>query len=170
MTSIAARLLARLHQDDHRLYHRWVLPEQHARLVRWGWVGVTHLGGARVTIATAVLVPTVLLPGSEDRWLPALALAVSFLLAQTVKRVVQRDRPARDAVIACPDRFSFPSGHATASLAVGLGTVSLVPAAASVVLPLALLVGWSRVLLGVHYPGDVLAGQIIAVLTVVALR
>jgi undecaprenyl-diphosphatase len=39
------------------------------------------------------------------------------------------------------------------------------PSLAGVLIPLAMLVGMSRVCLGVHYPGDVLIGQVIAALT-----
>ena len=59
------------------------------------------------------------------------------------------------------DRFSFPSGHTLH--AVAFTTIALVyyPALASLVVPFALLVGLSRVVLGLHYPSDVLAGALI---------
>lgn len=59
------------------------------------------------------------------------------------------------------DRFSFPSGHtlhAVAFCAVGL---AYYPMLAWLLLPFTALVGISRVVLGLHYPSDVLAGALI---------
>jgi undecaprenyl-diphosphatase len=64
-----------------------------------------------------------------------------------------------------PDRFSFPSGHACAAMSVAIGFAVAFPALAAPLLVLAWLVGFSRVVLGVHYPGDVLVGQAIALIT-----
>jgi len=59
------------------------------------------------------------------------------------------------------DRFSFPSGHTLH--AVAFTTVALVyyPALASLLVPFAVLVGMSRIVLGLHYPSDVLAGALL---------
>jgi undecaprenyl-diphosphatase len=86
-----------------------------------------------------------------------------------------RPRPAGltfAALVAAPDRFSFPSGHAIAATSLAVIYVMHFPVLAPVVLPLTTIVAVSRVRLGVHYPGDVLVGQIIAVagaMTVMAL-
>jgi undecaprenyl-diphosphatase len=99
-------------------------------------------------------------------------LIISHLLVQAMKRTVGRGRPSRVhdlAVIREPDRFSFPSGHATASLAVALSYAVAFPLLAEPLVLLALLVGYSRVRLGVHYPSDVLAGQLLAAVSSVAV-
>ena len=76
-----------------------------------------------------------------------------------VKRVVRRPRPALPdvpALVPTPSRLSFPSAHScsTAAAAVGFGPMLGRPLMAAVTA--AMLV--SRVLLGVHYPSDVLSG------------
>jgi membrane-associated phospholipid phosphatase len=76
-----------------------------------------------------------------------------------VKRVVRRPRPTLQdipALVTTPSRLSFPSAHScsTAAAAVGFGPLVGHPAMAG--LTAAMLV--SRVLLGVHYPSDVVSG------------
>jgi membrane-associated phospholipid phosphatase len=90
-----------------------------------------------------------------------------------VKRVVRRARPALDdvpALVTTPSRLSFPSAHScsTAAAAVGFGPMVGRPAMAAVTGVMLV----SRVLLGVHYPTDVLSGAALGagVATVVRRR
>ena len=62
-----------------------------------------------------------------------------------------------------PDRFSFPSGHAAAAMSVAFIYANAWPSLALPLIAVAGAVGLSRVFLGVHYLGDVLTGQLIAV-------
>lgn len=59
------------------------------------------------------------------------------------------------------DRFSFPSGHTLHAVVFTIVALSYYPQLAVVLLPFAILVGLSRVVLGLHYPSDVLAGSVI---------
>lgn len=165
-----APLLARLDSHDRALY-QWLLLAQNARLrSRLFWTGLTHLGGATVTILL-VLIPLFAAEGAwrEGAVLAAWTLLVSHLLAQVAKRHTTRPRPAvREGLhwhVAAPDEFSFPSGHSCAAMAVAFAYALAVPAFAMPLLVLAMLVGFSRVRLGVHYPGDVIAGQALAICT-----
>lgn len=129
---------------------------------------LTQLGGAPVTLTLAIA------PMAVPRWQSASVHALwtvvlSHLLVQIVKRTVGRQRPSCNAT-ACalihePDRFSFPSGHAAAAFSIALAFGTVIPSLAIPIFALAGLVGATRVLVGVHYPGDVAAGQSIAVLT-----
>ncbi len=130
---------------------------------------VTHLGGAPVVIGLVTLLLVIGWPAkSGEAWTAAFALAVSHALVQVLKRSIARPRPKLprgiECLVAAPDRFSFPSGHAAAALSVALGLApALDPVVGAVVVAIALLVGVSRCYLGVHYPGDVLVGWLLAV-------
>lgn len=68
------------------------------------------------------------------------------------------------------DRFSFPSGHTLHAVAFCTIALFYYPMLAWLLLPFTLLVGISRVVLGLHYPSDVLAGAFIGlVLSAVSL-
>jgi undecaprenyl-diphosphatase len=59
------------------------------------------------------------------------------------------------------DKFSFPSGHTLHAVVFGVVALNYYPQLAFIILPFTTLVGLSRVVLGLHYPSDVLAGALI---------
>ena len=132
--------------------------------MRW----ITHLGGARATIATgAALLP---FGGATARLGVAvlLANAISHAAVQVLKRTVVRGRPCDAhgrflAAVDLPDPFSFPSGHAAAATAVATTVGLAQPVLAPVALSLAALVGYSRIKLRVHHLSDVLAGTALGI-------
>jgi undecaprenyl-diphosphatase len=133
---------------------------------------LTRLGDPPVAIALAVTFALGLAGDLEGgRFVPAFALAFSFLLSQVLKRSFSRTRPDLPvgirSLIRAPDRFSFPSGHATGALAIALPVAMALPLGIGLlVLGLGMGVGLTRCYLGVHYPGDVLAGWSLATLSV----
>ncbi|MCW2559089.1 MAG: superfamily protein [Mycobacterium sp.] len=120
-----------------------------------GWVGVAMLGA-------------VLRPERRRAWLTAgVGAFLAHAAAVVIKRIVKRERPSHPAIavnVGTPSRLSFPSAHATSTTAAAilLGRVTGLPLPVVLVPPMAL----SRLVLGVHYPSDVVTG--VAVGAVVA--
>ena len=130
------------------------------------WLAITHLGGSGPSLLAAGLPWFACCELHEASKLALLTLVFSHILVQLIKRTVSRARPSTVdrivSLVAEPDRFSFPSGHATASMSVALVYAAAFPTWSVPLLLAALLVGFSRVRLRVHYPSDVLVGQLIA--------
>src|SRR3954471_14501923 len=96
------------------------------------------------------------------------SLGVSSLLVNVVlKRIFGRVRPdlanlrADRRLRREPGTLSFPSGHAASAAAFAAGVAMESSLAGTALVPVAAAVGYSRVHVGVHYPGDVLAGFLV---------
>lgn len=159
-------LLARLDAHDRALMARFVLDKSHSRAHCAWWLTLTHLGGARFSIAMTLALLTVSI-GQPYFVRGAIALALSHIIVRIIKKRAERMRPSAcmslEALVTIPDKFSFPSGHACAAMCTAITYAICFPAAAPIILLLAFLIGASRVALGVHFPGDVVVGQLIAV-------
>jgi undecaprenyl-diphosphatase len=101
---------------------------------------------------------------------PAIVMALTGVLGVAIysllKRLLVRERPfmrhaSIDRAAAPLDRYSFPSGHTLHAVSFAWQAVAHFPELAWVLLPLAGLIAASRVVLGLHYPSDVLAGAAI---------
>jgi undecaprenyl-diphosphatase len=162
MTVSTVQMLRRLLAWDESMLvavSRW-----HRPLMTRAMRGVTHLGdGQSLTFLGLVL----LLAGTPQTrqlgWMLAMSTGLATLFAQAIKRFTKRRRPnvgiqGFTALVHNPDAFSFPSGHTAAAVALAVAWAGEGSGLGLLASAFALLVGFSRVYLGVHYPLDVMAG------------
>lgn len=104
--------------------------------------------------------------------LPAavMAFALELVLQKILKHSIRRMRPCNllpeiNNLISLPDEFSFPSGHTAASFLMATILSAFYPLVAIPAFLVALLIGISRVYNGVHYPGDVIVGSVLGLMT-----
>jgi undecaprenyl-diphosphatase len=111
--------------------------------------------------------------GGESRFAATGAICVaagsSILLFLRVKKLTGRKRPCHIephcwATLLPPDQFSFPSGHTITAFAVAVAISMFYPSLAVGVFFCAVSIGVSRVILGMHFLSDVLAGAALGAL------
>lgn len=128
-----------------------------------GWVtGFTRLGGFATLGPVALAAVAWLLlrrRAAEAIWLFA-TIATGRLAIEGLKLLFERARPPLDGRLDMVTSYSFPSSHSAGTMLTLLALAMLGQRAAYV--PLAIVtacaMGWSRIALGVHWPGDVLGG------------
>jgi undecaprenyl-diphosphatase len=112
----------------------------------------------------------ILLFEGRDGLLPVLHMALAglsgTLLYKWLKGKTLRPRPFevhQDIFMTGKplDKFSFPSGHTLHAVVFGLVAINYYPALSFIIMPFVSMVALSRVVLGLHYPSDVIAGALI---------
>ena len=155
-------LLLRLSSYDERLLVALVTWRR-KRLDRF-MRAVTHLADWPVAASIPLALALGAVPGFESTGIRmAWTLGLAHLGVEILKRIFTRERPrlpmGLEWIGGVPDRFGFPSGHATAGMAMGLPLVTALGWPWGLAIAgLTVCIGLSRCYLGVHYPGDVLAG------------
>ncbi|MEU6662682.1 phosphatase PAP2 family protein [Streptomyces sp. NPDC046821] len=104
--------------------------------------------------------------------LAPLATGVAYVISEVIKSGIDEERPCRavtghlSPLVACPPHgdWSFPSNHATIAAAAAVGLALAWPAIGWLTIPIALLMAFSRVFVGVHYPHDVAVGLLLGAL------
>ncbi|WP_329012423.1 phosphatase PAP2 family protein [Streptomyces sp. NBC_01601] len=127
------------------------LPVAMVLLVLACWLTVRRKGGPDAVSSVTALV-----------WAP-LAAAVAVLVNVPIRGFVERPRPfmdhqGLDVLIAGKSDYSFVSDHATITMALGVGLFVANRRFGIAGIALALLEGFCRVFMGVHYPTDVIGG------------
>jgi undecaprenyl-diphosphatase len=163
---MAASVLHWIADGDHRLMrrvNRWTPP----KWMRLWMVAATRGGDGWLWYTTGLLIA---LAGGPARFQAILAaftaVAVGIGLFIQLKRICGRKRPCA-LVPNCwttllpPDQFSFPSGHTITAFAMASSLGSFYPALAAALVFCAVSIALSRILLGMHFLTDVLAGAAI---------
>jgi undecaprenyl-diphosphatase len=176
MATIAQALLHSIERRDHLLMHRvhkWPAP----KWIRLWMVCATRGGdGWLWYVLGAVLL---IFGGLEGRLAvgeSGLAAGLGIAVFLGTKRAAGRRRPCALephcwSTLLPPDQFSFPSGHTITAFAVCTPLIAHYPSAAPGILFLALSIATSRILLGMHFLSDVLAGGVLGwLLGTAALR
>lgn len=143
-----------------RRCNNWLAP----RWIRLWMICATRGGDGWLWYLTLL---TVLVFGGADRFraagASALAGAIGIWVFLVLKKAANRPRPCAIAphawaTLLPPDQFSFPSGHTMTAFAVSTPLLSFYPDLAPVLLFCSTSIAASRILLGMHFLSDVVAG------------
>mgnify|MGYP000247414691 FL=1 len=157
----------KLQELDTQLFYQLNRISKHSIKNTSKWVSKTGDGYLYLVIALA----TIILSDefSPDFFYTALAaFAVELPIYLILKNVVKRNRPFEKLVafkshISPSDKFSMPSGHSAAAFLFATVVASYFPTFAVFAYLWASLIALSRVLLGVHFPGDTIIGAALGV-------
>ncbi len=161
--------------------HRWIerdrsIAQALQRVQRYPWllwilIAASRLGDGMVWYGTMLLLP---LAGGAQGMACVLRMLLLGTLNVSIYRIIKRHFARPRPFVTCPgvragapclDVYSFPSGHTMHAIAFGALLSNYYPALGWVVWPFAALVAASRVMLGLHYPSDVIAGAALGAAT-----
>ncbi len=136
----------------------------HSEGVRLGFAAISRLGDGVFWYCLMLALP--LMHGQAGLQVSVLMAGAGLsglLLYKFLKTRLLRERPFVSSLgIRCGtpplDRYSFPSGHTLHAVLFTTIALAYFPLLAPVLIPFMLLVAVSRVVLGLHYPSDVVAG------------
>ena len=143
--------------------------------LRHHWLGSAFHAIEQVSLPFMVVVTAGLWflarPGGDRKWKLAAAnalaaAAVAVVVNLVIHSIWDRPRPYEAHTISHPwsssTDASFPSDHASASLAIAFAVLAFDTVAGALFLAAALLIAVGRLLVGAHYPGDIAASVLVA--------
>jgi len=148
---------------------RWLTP-WHAPWLDRVMIWISSAGGAGLIWLLLGLVAFVVPRYRAAAWRVFLTIALAYLTVDGVlKPLVARERPPIKAnaearhLPPIPRTFSFPSGHAASTFGAAVAVSRMWPQMRGLWWALAVLIGYSRIYLGHHYPLDVVGGALFGI-------
>ncbi|GAB3375510.1 phosphatase PAP2 family protein [Spongiibacter taiwanensis] len=163
------RLIQSINQFDVRMFLACVGTRHQQRLSRIAY-GISKTGDGYTQLLLPILLYSIgVSQGLNYLIAVALSFAVWLPLYWVLKNTCRRRRPpaaipAFSASIIASDEFSFPSGHTAAAFLLSTLTVLFFGVIAAPMFLWAIAVAASRVILGVHFPTDTLAGAALGII------
>jgi undecaprenyl-diphosphatase len=166
--AVARTVWGFIERRDHglmRRLNRWRAP----RWIRYWMIAATRMGDGWLWYAVGIIL---LLWGGPQRFsavgAAGSAAVAGILVFKAMKHLSQRPRPCQLephcwSKILPPDKFSFPSGHTMTAFSIALVLSYYYPSLEATFFFLALSIAFSRIVLGMHFLSDVLAGMVLGV-------
>lgn len=166
--AVARTLWGIIERRDHRVMrrmNRWRAP----RWIRFWMILATRLGDGWLWYGLGGML---LIYGGPQRFSAVGAAGAASILGifvfKTLKKLSHRPRPCHLephcwSRVLPPDQFSFPSGHTMSAFSIALVISYFYPSLEGTLFFLALSIAVSRVVLGMHFLSDVLAGAVLGV-------
>jgi undecaprenyl-diphosphatase len=166
--TVARTLWGYIERRDYRLMrrmNRWRAP----RWVRLWMILATRLGDGWLWYGLGILL---VFFGGQQRFSAVGAAGsagiASVFVFMALKRLSQRPRPCQLephcwSKVLPPDRFSFPSGHTMTAFSIAIVVSYFYPSLEGALFFLAVSIAVSRIVLGMHFLSDVLAGVVLGV-------
>jgi undecaprenyl-diphosphatase len=167
--AVARTLWGIIERRDHRVMrrmNRWRAP----RWIRFWMILATRMGDGWLWYGLGGML---LIYGGPQRFSAVGAAGASaivgILVFKTLKKLSHRPRPCQLephcwSRVLPPDQFSFPSGHTMSAFSITLVVSYFYPSLEGTLFFLALSIALSRIVLGMHFLSDVLAGAVLGVM------
>lgn len=154
-------------------YRTWSAPFREHSGLRKALLFYNHAATAGIAAAYFIALIVLAAKADERLWGALIVPAAAFVLVTLLRAAVNRARPYETLKIEpLLDKRkkgkSFPSRHTFSAFAIATVLFWLLPIAGTVTAVFALLLACARVIAGVHYPSDVVAGALLGILSVAA--